>query len=85
MYTKKKKALRRHNTENSKKIFRIGIVRPPSQFSIKVSVSDLYIQDRSSYALLQGKYVDLFREYINRSQTHVEIGTEAAQFLSGNT
>jgi hypothetical protein len=38
----------------------------------------IYFQDRSAYSAA-GKYVDRSWEYINRSQTHVEIGTEAAQ------
>jgi hypothetical protein len=39
----------------------------------------IYFQDRSAYSAA-GKYVDQSWEYINRSQTHVEIGTEAALF-----
>ena len=40
----------------------------------------IYFQDRSVH-FSAAKYVDRSCEFINRSQTHVGIGTEAAQFL----
>jgi hypothetical protein len=42
-------------------------------------ISKTEFQDRSAYSAA-GKYVEGSWEYINRSQTHEEIGTEAAQF-----
>jgi hypothetical protein len=43
---------------------------------------DIFIFPRSVCYSAAGKYADRSWEYINRSQTHVnvEIGTEAAQF-----
>jgi hypothetical protein len=54
-------------------------------FHIHVSMSDLYIPMIGLPILQQENYVDRFREYMNRSQTHeygnLEIGTEAAQLF----
>ncbi len=63
--------LQKHNTENSKQIFPEKELRG---LSPKFPHSCFYerfvnFQDRSAYSVA-GKYVDRFREYINRSQTH---------------
>jgi hypothetical protein len=51
-------------------ILRIGIAQPQSQFPYScVCARFLYSHDQSTYSAT-GKYVDCFREYINRSQTH---------------
>jgi hypothetical protein len=79
-------ALQRHNNENSKQIFpekELRGLRP--NFHIHVSVSDLYVPTIGLAFPATGKYVDRYWEYINHSQTNVEIETEAAQFFSGNT
>jgi hypothetical protein len=78
--------LQRHNNENLKQIFPekelCGLI-----FNVLIHVSFGDFQDWSAYCAA-GKYLDRFWEYINRSQTHKcgnWIGTEVAQFLSGNT
>jgi hypothetical protein len=73
-----------HHKENGKQIFPEKELHGHSHnFYIHVSVSDLqYIFPRSICLFCCRKYVDQSWEYINPSQTHmnVEIGTEAVQF-----
>jgi hypothetical protein len=52
----------------------------PISTCIHVSVSDLYIPMIDLPILQQEICGPILEIYINRSQTHVEIGTEAAQF-----
>jgi hypothetical protein len=61
--------VQRHDTENLKQIFPEKKMRGHSpNFHIPVSVSDFYIPS-IDLPILLGKYVDPFRDYINRSQT----------------
>ncbi len=60
---------------------RKGFASSQSQFPHScVCEQFTYSHNRSAYSAA-GKYVDRSWNYINRSQTHVEIGAEAAHFL----
>ncbi len=77
----KRRALQRHNTENSKQIFaRKGIGQPQSQSHIHVSVRDLYLPTIDLPILLQKNiWTNPGNIKIAHRHRNVEIVTEATQ------